>query len=65
MLARGAIFEIPVLLLALGRAGVLSSATLRRHRRYAIVGLAVLGGVLPGVDPAHHRAGNAAALRPL
>jgi sec-independent protein translocase protein TatC len=51
MLALGAIFEIPVLLLALGRAGVLSSAALRRHRRYALVGLAVLGGVLPGADP--------------
>ncbi|HEX8854962.1 MAG TPA: twin-arginine translocase subunit TatC [Thermoleophilaceae bacterium] len=51
MLVLGAIFEIPVLLLALGRAGVLSSATLRRHRRYAIVGLAVLGSLLPGADP--------------
>lgn len=51
MLVLGAIFEIPVLLLALSRAGILSSTTLRRHRRYAIVGLAVMGGVLPGVDP--------------
>jgi sec-independent protein translocase protein TatC len=51
MLALGAIFELPVLLLALGRAGILNSATLRRHRRYAILGLAVLGGVLPCVDP--------------
>jgi len=51
MLVLGAIFEIPVLLLALGRAGLLSSTTLRHHRRYAIVGLAVLGGALPGVDP--------------
>ena len=51
MLALGAMFEIPVLLLALGRAGILSSATLRRHRRYAIVGLSVLGALLPGTDP--------------
>jgi sec-independent protein translocase protein TatC len=51
MLVLGVIFEIPVLLLALSRAGILSSTTLRRHRRYAIVGLAVLGGALPGVDP--------------
>jgi sec-independent protein translocase protein TatC len=35
MLALGAMFEIPALLLALGRAGVLSSATLRRHGGYA------------------------------
>src|SRR4051812_24492970 len=51
MLALGAMFEIPVLLLALGRAGVLSSATLRRHRGYAIVGLTILGALLPGIDP--------------
>ena len=51
MLALGAMFEIPVLLLALGRVGILSSATLRRHRRYAIVGLSVLGALLPGADP--------------
>ena len=44
-------FEIPVLLLALGRVGLLSSATLRRHRRYALVGLTVLGALLPGTDP--------------
>ena len=51
MLALGAMFEIPVLLLALGRAGVLSSATLRHHRGYAIVGLSILGALLPGTDP--------------
>jgi sec-independent protein translocase protein TatC len=51
MLALGAMFEIPALLLALGRAGVLSSATLRRHRGYAIVGLSILGAFLPGPDP--------------
>jgi sec-independent protein translocase protein TatC len=51
MLALGAMFEIPVLLLALGRVGILSSTTLRRHRRYAIVALSVLGALLPGADP--------------
>jgi sec-independent protein translocase protein TatC len=51
MLALGAMFEIPVLLLALGQVGILSSATLRRHRRHAIVGLSVLGALLPGADP--------------
>jgi sec-independent protein translocase protein TatC len=50
-LALGAMFEIPVLLLALGRVGILNSATLRRYRRYAIVGLSVLGALLPGTDP--------------
>src|SRR3954447_13856407 len=51
MLALGAMFEIPVLLLALGRVGILSSATLRRHRRHAVVAITVLGALLPGADP--------------
>jgi sec-independent protein translocase protein TatC len=51
MLALGAMFEIPVLLLALGRAGILSSTTLRSNRRYALVALSVLGALLPGTDP--------------
>src|SRR3954451_22256748 len=51
MLALGAMFEIPVVLLALGRVGILNSATLRRHRGSAIVGLPVLGALLPGTDP--------------
>jgi sec-independent protein translocase protein TatC len=51
MLALGALFEIPVLLLALGRVGILSSATLRRHRRYAVVAITALGALLPGTDP--------------
>src|SRR4051795_5474921 len=51
MVALGAMFEIPVLLLALGLVGLLSSATLARHRGYAIVGLSILGAFLPGTDP--------------
>jgi sec-independent protein translocase protein TatC len=51
MLALGAMFEIPALLLALGRAGVLSSATLRHHSGYALVALSILGAFLPGTDP--------------
>ncbi len=51
MLCLGTVFEIPVLLLALGRVGILSSTTLRRHRGYAIIGLSVLAGLLPGTDP--------------
>src|SRR4051812_42694228 len=37
MLALGAVLEIPAPLRALGRAGILSSPTLRSHRRYAAV----------------------------
>src|SRR5690242_12546630 len=51
MLALGAIFQIPVVILVLGRAGLLSSSTLRAKRRYAIVALAILAALLPGTDP--------------
>jgi sec-independent protein translocase protein TatC len=51
MLALGAIFQIRVVMLVLGRARLLSSATLRAERRYAIVALAVLAALLPGTDP--------------
>src|SRR3954453_6230781 len=51
MLALGVMFEIPVLLLALGRVGILSASTLRRHRRSALLGITVLGACLPGADP--------------
>jgi sec-independent protein translocase protein TatC len=51
MLALGAIFQIPVVMLVLGRAGLLSSSTLRAKRRYAIVALAILAALLPGTDP--------------
>src|SRR3954452_24809369 len=51
MLALGVMFEIPVLLLALGRVGILTASTLRRHRRHAIVAITVLGALLPGADP--------------
>jgi sec-independent protein translocase protein TatC len=51
MLALGVIFQIPVVLLALGRAGLVTAATLRRHRGYAVVGLVALAALLPGTDP--------------
>jgi sec-independent protein translocase protein TatC len=51
LLAIGAIFELPVVLLILGRIGLVSSKLLRTHRRYAIVALAALAALLPGTDP--------------
>jgi sec-independent protein translocase protein TatC len=51
MLALGAIFQLPVVMLVLGRVGLLGSSTLRSHRRYAVVALAALAAVLPGTDP--------------
>jgi sec-independent protein translocase protein TatC len=51
LLAIGAIFQLPVIMLILGRAGLVGSALLRAKRRYAIVGLAALAAALPGTDP--------------
>jgi sec-independent protein translocase protein TatC len=51
LLAIGLMFQLPVGLLALNRARILSGAMLRRQWRYAIVGIAVIAAALPGVDP--------------
>lgn len=52
MLAFGIGFEFPILLIFLQMAGILSSQTLRRGRRYAIVGICVLVAVItPSGDP--------------
>ena len=42
---------MPVGVLVLTRLGVLSYDKLRRSRRYAIVGIAVLAALLPTLDP--------------
>jgi sec-independent protein translocase protein TatC len=49
--AMGLIFEMPAAVAALTRVGILSAALMRRHRRYAIVVLAAIAALLPGVDP--------------
>ena len=52
MLAFGIGFEFPILLIFLQMAGLLSAATLRNGRRYAIVGICVLVAVItPSGDP--------------
>jgi sec-independent protein translocase protein TatC len=52
VLAFGLGFEFPILLISLSAAGVLSSDTMRRHRRYVIFGLAVFAAVItPSPDP--------------
>ena len=47
MLAMGLGFQVPVGMLVLTRLGVVSYDKLRRSRRYAIVGIAVLAALLP------------------
>ena len=49
--AMGLLFQIPVGILALTRLGVVTPRQLRKNRRYAIVVIAILAALLPGVDP--------------
>lgn len=51
LLATGLFFEIPIAVLGLNRAGILTTRQLRKHRRYAIVAISALALLLPGSDP--------------
>jgi sec-independent protein translocase protein TatC len=50
-LSVGAVFQVPIAILALTRLGVLTPEKLRGARRYAYVACAVVAAALPGVDP--------------
>ena len=51
MLACGGVFQMPVLVFALARMGVVSAGFLLRHFKYAVLIIAILGAVLsPGGD---------------
>lgn len=50
-MAFGVVFQLPIVFFFLGRLGIVSSATLRRGRRYAVVGiLIVAAAVTPSPD---------------
>jgi sec-independent protein translocase protein TatC len=51
MLACGAVFQMPVVILALTRLGITSAEKLRRNRRYAYLICTIIAAALPGVDP--------------
>jgi sec-independent protein translocase protein TatC len=51
MLACGAVFQMPVVILAAARLGITSAEQLRKNRRYAILICTVVAAALPGVDP--------------
>ena len=48
LLAMGAIFQVPVLILGAARMGLVTPAQLRRFRRYAVVLCALVAALLPG-----------------
>jgi sec-independent protein translocase protein TatC len=50
-LAMGIVFELPVVMMMLGRVGILRSSMMKRRWREAVVALAVLAALLPGTDP--------------
>ncbi|MCW3064475.1 MAG: Sec-independent protein translocase, TatC subunit [Solirubrobacterales bacterium] len=51
LLAIGLVFQLPLGLLGLDRVGIINARFLIRNWRYAIVLIAVLAALLPGVDP--------------
>lgn len=51
LLAVGAAFCFPLVLLGLARIGLITAERLRSHRKFALVGLVVLAALLPTVDP--------------
>jgi sec-independent protein translocase protein TatC len=48
MLAMGLLFQVPVAIIAVTRAGLITPRTLRRNRRYAVAACAALAAFLPG-----------------
>ena len=51
MLACGAVFQLPVVIVAATRLGITNAEKLRKNRRYAYLVCTVIAAALPGVDP--------------
>jgi sec-independent protein translocase protein TatC len=47
----GLLFQLPIVILAITRMGILTPTQLRKNRRYAILIIAILAALLPGGDP--------------
>src|SRR6202012_2412791 len=51
MLACGLVFQMPMLILAVTRLGIVPVSWLTKNRRYAYLIIAIIAAALPGVDP--------------
>lgn len=51
VLVFGLCFELPLVVLLLARLGIVDPSTLGRYRRHVVIGLLVLGAILPPNDP--------------
>jgi Sec-independent protein secretion pathway component TatC len=51
LLAMGIVFEMPIVILALTRLGIITTKQLRQNRRIGYFVVACIGVALPGVDP--------------
>jgi sec-independent protein translocase protein TatC len=51
VLAMGALFELPLAILIASRMGLVTAQQLRSNRRYAVLVIAIVAMLLPGVDP--------------
>ena len=51
LVSLGVLFQVPIGVLAATRLGLVTPDGLRRGRRYAILGIAVLAALLPTIDP--------------
>lgn len=51
MLAGGLVFQMPLVILAITRLGIVSAQQIAKNRRYAYLVIAILAAALPGVDP--------------
>ncbi|HTE63968.1 MAG TPA: twin-arginine translocase subunit TatC [Solirubrobacteraceae bacterium] len=47
----GLLFQLPILILAVTRMGIVTPRQLRKNRRYAILIIAIVAALLPGGDP--------------
>jgi sec-independent protein translocase protein TatC len=50
-IALGAVFQVPVVILALCKLGITTPEKLRKNRRYAVLVIAIVAALLPTIDP--------------